>query len=302
MFGKEYMNINLTHMYYFIEVVKCGSLTDAAQRLFTSQSNLSKCIASIEKELNIQLFIRNKKRLHLTEAGQHLYNKWQEALNIIEESVTESHVLQGGQDSSLLIGVLDTHRPEDIITPSVKTFSSMYPSVQIQTEAYPAQELRKKLNEGMLDIIYTVLYDAEQLGAENFHTRIIATCPLTISMLKENPLASFDEVEVEMLKDYDFLCISPQYTLSYTGMIKDLCRQFGFSPNITRYTNSAMSLIYNLKSPKEIFVNDKFYRDTDGRDICQRPLKDTRSGVIAAWRKDNKNPALNNYVNLLLNH
>ena len=52
---------------YFIEVVEQNNFTKAAEKLFISQSALSKSIQSLEKELDTSLFTREPRELKLTE-------------------------------------------------------------------------------------------------------------------------------------------------------------------------------------------------------------------------------------------
>lgn len=299
MYNKEYININISHMYYFLEVVECGSLTNAAQHLHTTQSNLSKCIAAIEQTLEVQLFVRSKKKLYLTEAGQYLYNSWKQALHVIEQSVTECKILSGGNLSSLAIGILGTHKPDEFLIPAIREYARKYPQVQVIVEAYPEQEIRKKLINGSLDVAFTVLHDIVQLGAEHFDYQVILSCPHSVFMLKDCDLAVYDEIEVAQLKEYEFISISPLHTPGYHNMLLDLCRQHGFEPNVKRYTTSGTSLTYNLKSVKDIFLCDEFYRDSRNNEICRKPLRDTESGVVAVWRNDNAKPELYNFISII---
>ena len=299
MYNREYININIAHMYYFLEVVECGSLTNAAQHLNTTQSNLSKCIAAIERTLEVQLFVRDKKKLFLTEAGQYLYESWKEALAFLERSVTEVKILNGGNPSSLSIGTLGTHKPDGFLLPAIREYARMYPKVQLHVETYPEQDIRKKLINGAFDIVFTVLHDIVQLGAEHFDYRVILSCPHSVCMLKDCALATCDEIEVSQLKDYDFISISPLHTPGYHSMLLDLCRQHGFEPNVVRYTASGTSLTYNLKSVKEVFLCDEFYRDSSNSEICRKPLRNTTSGVVAAWRNDNVKPELHDFIRII---
>ena len=51
--------MNMIQMKYFITAAKCLNFTKAADKLFITQPALSRQIASMEAELNMQLFIRN---------------------------------------------------------------------------------------------------------------------------------------------------------------------------------------------------------------------------------------------------
>ncbi|WBV65638.1 LysR family transcriptional regulator [Legionella pneumophila] len=59
----------------FIEVVRQGSFSKAAENLFTTQSTVSKAIKQLEEELGITLIERFKKRNVPTTAGEIVYQR-----------------------------------------------------------------------------------------------------------------------------------------------------------------------------------------------------------------------------------
>ena len=62
--------LNFHHLFYFWRVARIGHLTRAAQELHTSQSALSAQIRQLEDRLAEPLFVREGRRLALTESGQ----------------------------------------------------------------------------------------------------------------------------------------------------------------------------------------------------------------------------------------
>ena len=62
--------LNFHHLFYFWRVAKIGHLTRAAQELHTSQSSVSAQIRQLEDRLGDGLFVREGRRLVLTDTGQ----------------------------------------------------------------------------------------------------------------------------------------------------------------------------------------------------------------------------------------
>lgn len=62
--------MDLSDLKIFSAVVREGSVTRAAQRLFRVQSNVTTRIRQLEEDVGVSLFIRQGKRLHLSPAGQ----------------------------------------------------------------------------------------------------------------------------------------------------------------------------------------------------------------------------------------
>ena len=53
--------MNIRQLEYFVKVYESGSFFKAADSLFISQQALSRALATLEQELNAQLFYRNHK-------------------------------------------------------------------------------------------------------------------------------------------------------------------------------------------------------------------------------------------------
>ena len=58
--------LNIKQIQYFAACAKTGSFSQAAELLFTTQSNVSKVIRSMEDDMRTQLFVRHAKGIELT--------------------------------------------------------------------------------------------------------------------------------------------------------------------------------------------------------------------------------------------
>ncbi|MCD8148134.1 MAG: LysR family transcriptional regulator [Clostridiales bacterium] len=301
---QQYLHITLLQMRYFLEVASCGSFTKAAQLLYTTQPTLSKTISALEQTLDVQLFVRSKKHVILTEAGQHLYRRWSVILQDMEKSMDECRILQGGHNRYLAIGILDSQDGEKIASPVLRRFLEQYPQTNISVSACEPQEIRKSLLEDNLDLAITVLYDMEQLDSHPFDYVIMNECCHSVCMLKDNPLAEKEELTVSDLRDSLFVGISPLYTPSYCGMLEELCGKYGFSPRFIRYAANALSQPYNLIGKNDIFICDRNYREYKNPSMPHlefRPLVDTHSGVAVVWKRENAKKELQQFVKLIRN-
>ncbi|WP_434511573.1 LysR family transcriptional regulator [Desulfitobacterium sp. AusDCA] len=77
--------MNILHLKYAVEVEKTGSITQAAERLFMSQPNLSKAIRELETTLGISLFKRSSKGIVTTQKGKEFLTYAKNILAQIEE-------------------------------------------------------------------------------------------------------------------------------------------------------------------------------------------------------------------------
>ncbi|CDL85566.1 LysR family transcriptional regulator [Xenorhabdus szentirmaii] len=120
----------LNRVQTFIAVVDCGSFTRAAERLFISKAMASIHVKSLEEVLNVPLLIRNTRGITLTEAGEVLYNDFQEIFANIQtsiENISESHHSLSGT-----LSITSTAEfGEQFLMPLIGEFCKLHPRLDI---------------------------------------------------------------------------------------------------------------------------------------------------------------------------
>lgn len=71
--------MDIKQLHYFLVCAQCGSFSEAADHLYTTQPNVSKVIKALEEELNVKLFLRKSKGIELTEEAVQIYRYAQKA-------------------------------------------------------------------------------------------------------------------------------------------------------------------------------------------------------------------------------
>ena len=69
------MKAHLDHYRIFCIAASERSFSRAAGQLYISQSAVSQCISQLESDLQTQLFVRSRRGVYLTKAGELLYQK-----------------------------------------------------------------------------------------------------------------------------------------------------------------------------------------------------------------------------------
>ena len=93
------------------------NISETAEFFHLTQPVLSKKIAALERQLDLQLFIRTNRIAALTPAGKYLYEKWRNIVSHIEEDIQQAHILQTGKNKSLVVACMDSYRPEAFLLP-----------------------------------------------------------------------------------------------------------------------------------------------------------------------------------------
>jgi LysR family cys regulon transcriptional activator len=145
--------MNFQQLRYVRETVRQGlNLTEAANRLFTSQPGVSKQIKELEDELGVQIFVRRGKRLvSLTEPGKAVV---QIAERVLQEAENLKQVARafGEQDSGTL-SVATTHTQARYALPKVVAeFRRRYPKVHLVLQQGNPTQIAEMVIAGEADI------------------------------------------------------------------------------------------------------------------------------------------------------
>jgi DNA-binding transcriptional LysR family regulator len=153
------MNVNFELYKVFYHVARNLSFSDAAAKLYISQSAVSQSIKLLEEQLGTKLFLRSTKKVRLTPDGDVLYKHVEQAFNFIktgERSIHEIHALKKGE---LRIGASDTICRHYLL-PYLQQFHQSYPQVKINITNRPSPVCVELLEKGRTDMAVAHLSDA----------------------------------------------------------------------------------------------------------------------------------------------
>ena len=123
--------MNLKQLEAFGRVAETKSFSTAAKMLFLTQPTVSAHIASLERELNTCLLIRNTKGVALSEAGKELYAYAEQMLEL-EQKIRERFGLTGRQSGSVLRIAASTIPSQYLLPDIMARFRKEYPEEQLK--------------------------------------------------------------------------------------------------------------------------------------------------------------------------
>ena len=147
-------NLELYKIFYY--VAKNGNITQAANELMVSQPAVSKSIKSLERDLNTPLFNRNKDGVSLNSAGEVLYNKIKKAIELIVSAEEDIESLNNMEQGTINIGAGNTIM-QRYLMPYIKEFHDLYPNINIIVHTVITEELIKRAQIGLVDLVFTHL-------------------------------------------------------------------------------------------------------------------------------------------------
>lgn len=144
------MAVNLEHCRTFYYVVKCGSITLAARRLFISQPAVSQAIKRLEQEVGCTLLCRTSKGVVLTAEGEVFYVRVKKAFEEIEQGERELASMLDINSGEIRIGASDMTL-RFYLLPYLESFHKQFPNIRISVTNGPTPETLSALSEGIID-------------------------------------------------------------------------------------------------------------------------------------------------------
>lgn len=137
----------------FIAVAEHGQLHRASEQLHVTSSALSKQIKSLETELDVLLFVRNRDGMLLTSAGQRLLPMAAQVTRSVRQMEALAASIGGQSAVSLRLGTIID--PDAIqLGPLMAELLRIYPHMDIALSHGVSGAMLKQLREGDLDACF----------------------------------------------------------------------------------------------------------------------------------------------------
>ncbi len=185
----------------FLDLVKTRNITKTAQRLYLSQSTVSKRLAALEEELGSSLIHRTKGRreILLTRQGEQFISVAERWKNLFEE--TES--LKNASLSTIMLGISESSY-YGFIAPFLRQFMEAHPDIRIVASIYNSDQIYQMMDNHTLDY-GIVAYESERAGISR---QCISRQRLCIIRYSEKPKAG------ETISSQD---LDPAKEIRFTG-------------------------------------------------------------------------------------
>lgn len=146
--------MNLKQLEAFVQVSVSGSFSKAAKELFLTQPTISAHISSLEKELNVRLFIRNTKEVSLSDDGKDLY-RYAKQITDLEKAIEERFYMDS-DDGKHFITIAASTIPAQYLLPKVlMCYRERYPKEQIKIMETDSSEVVTQVVDHMVDVGFT---------------------------------------------------------------------------------------------------------------------------------------------------
>lgn len=210
--------MELRTLRYFTVVAQELNITRAAEKLTMSQPPLSSQIKGLEEELGVQLFVRGKRRLKLTEEGALLLRRSQELLELADKTRLEISSLREGMSGKICLGIVEGRAPF-LAAKWIAGFQEEFPMVRYSLWNGSSDDVLDRLHKGLADLaVIAAPYDTEHLGGFP-----VGWEPWAAILPKHHPLAQIPGEEIPLSSLADEPLIVP----SRKSRVEAIRRWFG---------------------------------------------------------------------------
>ncbi len=280
---------------YFLTTARCLNFTEAAKQLYISQPALSQQISTIEKELNMQLFIRDKKKVYLTPAACILLEELPKYNRYYEQILEDAKQANAGNNGALSIAVMEDQCLAQCVIEQYHKFRRNHPGIAIRPTTASFGQLKKMLFEDKVDLIYTVDFEIEDIPT--LVHRKVAFDHAFAAISKNHPLASIPITSLSQLKSETFILLSDEESAMANKFILNDCKKAGFYPRI-HYVNSISEAIIHTELGLGVsIVNHENYTCYNPNIKILELLSFQDRAFAFAWKKTNTNPAIPLFIN-----
>lgn len=226
------------HLRYFVAVAEELHFGRAAARLHLSQPPLSQQIRTLEEELGLKLFSRDRRRVELTLAGTVFLKEARQILSQMEHAAEAARRAERGQIGPLVVacGPLAV---QTVLPRILKTFRREHPEVDLTVKESNANDLLDVVQEKKADVGLFI----PNIVSERLQRQSCLTLPLVAAVPKDHPLAKRRRIQMKQLADEPFVLFSHQRAMGFYEHIVGVCERSGFTPKVVREAGQHPTLL-----------------------------------------------------------
>ena len=289
--------MELRHLRYFIAVAEELHFGRAAKRLAMSQPPLSQQIKLLEEEIGVVLFLRTKRQVELTAAGEVFLGEARRTIAQAEHSIRAARRAARGEIGQLAVGFVSSAVYGQV--PSIfRLMRNRYPEVSLLLQDLTSEEQVEAVKANRIDV---GLIRPPVLAAESLAMRVIWRETLMVALPEGNPLAAETEIAMEALAGESFIQIPRHVAPGFYDQCIRICAQAGFSPRIVQEARTTPTIVSLISCGMGVSILPSSLKSLQRSGVVYRPLQrpSPTTDMAVIWRPADESPTLRSFLKII---
>ena len=285
--------IELRHFRYFQAVAEQLHFGKAAEQLHMAQPPLSTQIRQLEEMLGFQLFVRSKRKVELTQAGQVLLEETQKVMEAVSRAITAAKQASEGVRGRLRLGFASS-APFGIFPQVLRSYRQAYPNVVLELQESGSAEQLLALQQGRLDFGFVRL----PASATNIRVDPIDREAMILALPESHPLSQQEPLRLQEFRQDGFIIFPRGDGPGIYDRIIGWCQRAGFTPRIVQEVGQMHAIVGLVGAGLGVAMVPESLQTVHARGVVYRHLQDEPYIEMAlAYRDEPLTPLQQAFVN-----
>ncbi len=288
--------MELRHVRYFLAVAEYLNFSKAARQLHIAQPPLSRQIRQLEEDLGVALFVRNKRHVELTKAGQAFLGEARKLIVQAGHATEAARHAQKGESGVVRIGIASGLG--GTVGKAVAEHCRRFPAINVECKDIFSTAQNDNLRKREIDVgflrppVDQVNLDCELLFEEEF----VVILPRTHRLAKRKSL------RLKEVADEPLIIFDRNFSCGLYDKILGLYSRQGLTPHftVTHVEAHEEAGTIMVASGKAIFIGAGAIvtRSVSGIELASVPLNEAEAKieVYMAWRREEESGVIRSFL------
>jgi DNA-binding transcriptional LysR family regulator len=275
--------MDVRQLRYFVSLSETLHFRRTAEELHSTQPSITQNIQALEAEMGVRLFKRDRRSVHLTEAGRSFRRDAQRILSDLESSTQRALEIQSGKVAVLSVAawtvVLLAYLPR-----MLAAFRESHPAVTVNLSSTDSARGLEALRRHEIDL--AIVREMPEAAIEEFHVVRLWEHPYVVVMPVSHPAAACNAVALSEFANEGLVTFSRAGQM-FTDVMS-LCSAADFIPVYKQETADIESMIAHVACGSAVAIVPAPLDGLSYNGVVFKPIAGStnlRVATSAFWRK-----------------
>lgn len=282
----------------FISAAENLNFTRAAEEQCISQTAVSQQIKLLERELGFELFVRGKRGVSLTPAGEVFYRQCRQLMTRYNDAAAQGRKVALGNTTDLRIGYAGAYELWTIVS-QIRRYRRLHPEAELEFTLGSNRSLLSDLAAGRLDMAVLSGFGIE-LG-RGLDSRVTLADPCVVMISSSHPLAAKRVINPRDLKGMPIVLNRAQDTQPSAGQIAGMYANMGLSENKRMYADDFYSIALIINTGIAFSIMPASLERWGIEGVAFRPIQGFRATArtLLVYPRGSQDAGIQSFVSLV---